>query len=216
MTQLNETWKRLWDAIRKLEQSFGDRLVFIGGVAVYLHVKASRLPARFVEFSHDGDFYISLSDFSELRETEQVTSNPRLSKYQLIKNKIDFDIYLERTNALLVPYADVAAKSSVIEGVRVASLEHLLLLKLAAYADRQHSSKGDKDARDLIKITLLLEPRVDLKQLKPYLTEELFSLLDKLSSKKPVFMAFSAGNAHQAKKIRESFLSVVDRVFKAV
>jgi predicted nucleotidyltransferase len=37
----------------------------------------------------------------------------------------------------------------VLGGIRVASLGHLLVLKLEAFADRRGSTKGDKDAKDL-------------------------------------------------------------------
>lgn len=69
-----------------------------------------------------------MADFSDLRDVEEVTANRRLNKHQFIKNGIEFDVYLEYNNSLRVPYADAWARSSVIDNVRVASLEHLVLL----------------------------------------------------------------------------------------
>lgn len=154
-----EQWTALWRGICELSSHFPDGIVFIGGVAVYLHVRGAKVPEAWVEFSHDGDFYISLADFADLRDIEEVTQNRRLSKYQFIKNGVDFDVYLEFRHTLRIPYADVFSASSIVENVRIASLEHLLLLKLAAYEDRRGSAKGRKDERDLVRIVHLLARR---------------------------------------------------------
>lgn len=75
------------------------------------------------------------------------------------------------------------ANSVVIDGIRCASLEHLLILKLDAYADRKNSAKGDKDERDLIKIMCSLDiPNLDI--LETWLTEERSGLIENISKKK--------------------------------
>jgi hypothetical protein len=70
-----EFWNNLWTSVHELSDTFPDGIVFIGGVAVFLHVSSVKLPQAFVEFSHDGDFYIDLGDFSELRAIDEVTSS---------------------------------------------------------------------------------------------------------------------------------------------
>ena len=139
-----EEWEALWRGIDELSGFFPEGIVFIGGVAVYLHARLAKLSGAWIEFSHDGDFYISLSDYADLRDIEEVTTNRRLNKHQIIKDGIDFDIYLEYRNDLRVKYADALAASTVIENVRVASLEHLLLLKLDAYEDGCTAPRGAK------------------------------------------------------------------------
>jgi len=205
-------WGILWAGIRELSELFPDGVVFIGGVAVLLHVQHHKLPERFIELSHDGDFYVSLSDFADLRDLEEVTANRRLDKHQIIKNGIEYDVYLENHNSLLVKFSDVRAASEVIDGVRVASLEHLLLLKLDAYQSRRGSAKGAKDERDLVKICFLIaKTALHRDRLASYLTEESAAALARLK-KSPEFMSICGGNAHQARDLRASVVEVVERV----
>jgi len=157
MSDASEEWDVLWRNVAYLSEMFPDGIVFIGGVAVYLYTRSANASGRFVEFSHDGDFLISISDFADLRDIEEVTANRRLNKYQIIREGIDFDVYLEYHNRLRIPYAEVLEGSKVIDGVRVAALEHLLLLKLAAFDARRGSAKGRKDERDLIRIGYLMD-----------------------------------------------------------
>ena len=70
------------------------------------------------------------------------------------------------------------ASSQVIDGVCIASLEHLLVLKLDAYASRRGSAKGAKDERDLIKILHLLDQStLRAGRLESYLTDEAIAML---------------------------------------
>jgi hypothetical protein len=208
-----EQWSALWIGICELSEYFPEGVVFIGGVAVYLHARAGHVPENWIDFSHDGDLYISLADFGDLRDTEEVTANRRLTKHQFIKNGIDFDVYLEYNNGLRVPYADIRTHSVVIEQVRVASLEHLLVLKSAAYAARKGSAKGRKDERDLIRIAHLMAPpyRPQRKQLKPYVTPRDVELLEAVSRTSPEFVQMSKDHK-QTKRLREDF----DRLVRLV
>lgn len=180
-------------------------------VAVYLHIR--RKKAAFVEFSHDGDFYISLQDFGELRDIEEVTTNRRRGKHQIVKNGIDFDVYVERHNSLLVSHQDVERASVVIDDVRVASVEHLLLLKLDAYRNRRGSGKGEKDERDIIRLGYLLSDGADLGLLAPYLTAEMVDMLRGVERSKQ-FLVMCQRNAQQASRVREAFCATVDQVAK--
>lgn len=209
-----EEWRKLWRGVLELSELFPEGLVFIGGIAVLLHVRSHKLPDRFVELSHDGDFYVSLADFADLRDLEEVTANRRLNKHQIIKDGMEYDVYLENHNALSVKFADVVASSTVVDGVRIASLEHLLLLKLDAYRSRRGSAKGSKDERDLIKILLLLEgSALHAERLSPYLTAEGIETLA-LVKKSGEFLVVCGGNAHQARDLRDRVLGVVSRIEK--
>ena len=83
---------------------------------------------------------------ADLRDLEQLTPNRGLSKHQLIKRGIEFDVYTERHSALIVPYDQVIASSINFDLLKVAALEELFVLKLEAYRDRYSSTKGSKDA----------------------------------------------------------------------
>lgn len=209
MTVDLETWDALWSAIRELSELIPEGIVFIGGVAVYLHARQAQLTGWGIEFSHDGDFYVSLTDFSDLRDFEEVTVNKRLHKRQFIKNGIDFDVYLEYNNSLRVPYADVRQRSSIIDGVRVAALEHLLLLKLDAYADRKASAKGRKDERDLIRIAhILSRHHLHRAWVAPYVTAQDADLLAS-ALRSPEFVSMTH-NVRQANALRSDLRTVLD------
>lgn len=212
----SDVWERLWTGIRELSEHYDNQLVFIGGVAVYLHVKAHELTKGFVERSHDGDFYISIQDYSALRDAEELTINRRLDKHQVSKYGVEFDVYVENQNSLLVKYVDMAAESVVIDEVRVACLEHLLLLKLDAYNNRRGSAKGRKDERDLIRIVYLLHREgVKQKRLLPYLTEKRVELLT-LVQRSSAFNDITEDNFHESRKLRDVFEKTAKSVAKTL
>lgn len=175
-----EVWESIWNGISFLSERYGDRLVFIGGIAVYLHVERLRgeQPASFVEYSHDGDLFMSKNDYVDLKHQQVVTYNRNLNKHQWVKDGIDFDIYVEYENSLAVKYEDALAKSVVLANTSAACLEHLMVLKLASYSDRKKSPKGVKDERDLIRIVVLMDRfGFDSGILAEYLSEDDVQLL---------------------------------------
>lgn len=214
-SEQQEMWDALWLGIRELCEDYPDGIVFIGGIGVYLHTAAvKRVPGRFVEFSHDGDFYINHSDFHDLRTHEEVTTNARLKKSQIIKHGMEFDIFVQYTNGLLVKYEDAFGASEILDGVRVASLEHLLLLKLVAYENRKGRSKGDKDERDLIRICYMLAqqpggPRENL--LLPYLDPSLLGTLNLIRNSRQ-FIPLAENNAHHASTMRKTATKSIDAI----
>jgi len=179
-------------------------VVFIGGVAVYLHTMKRSLRRVPLETSHDADFMISFADYGILKDEEELTPNSRLGKHQMIVEGVEFDVYVEKLCRLAVPYDEVFANATTIEGIRVASLEHLLVLKLEALEARGHSSKGDKDRRDVAKIGLLLGNKLDYGLVSPYLRESLVELVRKVA-KSTIFFELCEHNAHDAKKARTAF-----------
>jgi hypothetical protein len=206
-----EEFERLLESCVEVAQMFPDGLVFIGGIAVYVHARNVEATSELAEFTHDADFYISLADMGDLRDIEEVTSNRRLSKHQMIKQGFEFDIYTERQARLVVPYDAVLAASRLIGDIRVASLEHLLVLKLEAFADRSGSAKGDKDAKDVLRIAAVAargdEPfRADLAL--PYLREEHLELLAAVE-RGPHATALALGNAKDAKALRRDLCTII-------
>lgn len=191
---------------------FPDGIVFIGGIAVYLHTVNVTETRELAELTHDADFYISLADMADLRDLEEVTANRRLSKHQLIKRGFEFDIYTERQAALIVPYDAVRARSESRGGIRVASLDHLLVLKLEAFRDRKGSAKGDKDAMDLIRIAAAAahdRSAFDAHAARPYFHEDHLELLERVE-RGPHALALAHGNAKRAKGLRQDLSRMID------
>lgn len=220
MDDHDQAWNSLWKGIRELSDLFPDGVVFIGGIAVYLYAKSahsssvSSVPEKLVELSHDADLYIDTTDFASLRDLEPVTTNTRLRKSEAVLHGMSFDIYVEHRHGLSVSYADVLRASSIIDNVRVASLEHLLVLKLAAYDARRGTPKGRKDARDLIRILFLLSVRTPVASrslLLPFLSTPSLSLLADVA-RSPEFSAVCGGNAHRASRLRTSVIGMIGRI----
>ena len=172
------SWDELFSTYQKLIRELQGSVV-IGGVAVYLHTIEHATTKRWAGMTHDGDLYLSYEDLGFLRDHEDVTSNPRLKKHQVRKNNIEFDVYVQHQHGLLVSYDEVFAHAVMMEDVRVAAIEHLMILKLEAYRDRQDSSKGQKDAQDLIRLALILsETQTQWELMIPYLDDEHPHLLE--------------------------------------
>ncbi|GAC1524753.1 MAG: hypothetical protein NVS2B4_00060 [Ramlibacter sp.] len=211
-TDFDVLLKHCYDLARMFEEG----LVYIGGIAVYLHAKNAADPRtqELAETTHDADFYISLADMGDLRDIEEVVANRRLSKSQLIKGGFEFDIYTERQSGLIVPYADVIAHSVVRADIRVACLEHLFVLKLEAWLDRRASAKGAKDARDLVRIACVAagaESQFDSRLVAPYLSQQHVAMLQALRKTSEI-VALAKGNAVTAKKMRAQVEALVSSV----
>lgn len=206
----DKEFDELLSACGEVARAFPAGVVFIGGIAVYLHAKNHPQTAPLAETTHDADFYISLADMGDLRDIEEVTPNRRLSKHQLVKRGFEFDIYTERQSALIVPYDAVVAASVAYGDIRVASLEHLFALKLEAFLDRKDSRKGDKDAADLLRIAAVAErarPRFRIALCAPYVRDAHLPLLDRIE-RGPYAMAMAKGNAVAAKGLRAAFAAL--------
>jgi hypothetical protein len=203
------TFDKILDQCRTVGGLLSD-VVFIGGVAVYLHARRARTSVP-PEASYDADFMISRSDFGILKDLEEVTSNPRLGRHQMLSEGVEFDVYVERGNRLIVPYDEVAAHAASVDGLRLACLEHLLVLKLEALRHRSHSLKGDKDRRDVVQIGLMLGRGVRRKLLEPYLRGDHVELLVDVAGS-ALFYEMCGNNAHAARKVRESFEVFVQTV----
>lgn len=208
MFEINSNeFQKLLSSCCELAELFPDGVVFIGGIAVYMHCINHDQTREFAEFTHDADFYISLADMADLRDIEEVSPNRRLHKHQIIKGGFEFDIYTERHSSLIVPFDEVMANANLYTPIRVACLEHLLALKLEAYRDRRASSKGRKDAKDIIRLGLISHELG--RELNPslcigYLSEEHTFLLSNIG-KSSEFLSLAKGNAKRAKQMRDSF-----------
>ena len=196
---MEEQWQHLLVLARRISAEFPDA-VFIGGVAVAQH--AGRVDAALVESSHDADLYLSLASKSELRDRYEVARNERLGKDSVLVDGEDFDLYVERQHRLAIPYDEVAAHAEAIDGINVASLEHLLVLKLDAARDRRSSAKGEKDLRDIARIvTLMRAPRKHL--LERHLDEARRATLSLLDARRDIFVRMGI-NPHESSKLRRA------------
>jgi hypothetical protein len=100
---------------------------------------------------------------------------------------------------LPIPADEAIAASEIKSGLRVACLEHLLVLKMKAYEDRKGSDKGKKDEDDVMRLLLLGDSwRAELPS---RLTDEMVELLTKVVSPDSA-IRLSAGNLHETKALR--------------
>ena len=189
--------------------------VIIGGIAVYLHTYNQALTQQIAGATHDADIYISLEDLSSLRDEEELTSNKRLRKHQLIKKGFEFDVYTQFQSGLRIPYDEVIANCVMYGEEKVASLEHLFVLKMDAFLDRQGSVKGDKDAQDILRISSVISAKktFNIKLIAPYLDDEHLELFKKIGAN-PIAMGLAKGDSRYAKKLRSSFLNLESEIVK--
>ena len=212
MNIADNDFQRLLVACDEVSHEYPEGVVYIGGIAVYLHATNNPRTAQYAESTHDADFYISLADMGDLRDAEEVVPNRRLSKHQMMRDGFEFDIYTERQSGLIVPYDAVMANANKYEAFRVAGLEHLLVLKLEAYRDRRQSTKGQKDAKDIFRIAMLAaesENQFDWALASPYLTDEHVTLLEEVR-RGAAAVNLARGNAKIAKALR----ATVERLVK--
>lgn len=179
---MQDPWAHLQQIARNLTAEYPDA-VFIGGIAVSAH--ASRLGSQFQESSHDADLYLSIQGKAAMRDRYEVRRTPHLGKDSVLIEGEDIDLYVEHQHPLGVSYVTIYAASEDIAAIRVASLEHLLVLKLDAAKSRWGSSKGEKDVRDLARVVALLDhPRGGL--LQPLYSAERVDTLNRVLERRDI------------------------------
>ena len=146
MTSKKEYWNSLlteksWKILQEIKKKYN--FILIGGWAVYLLTQQQK--------SKDIDIVIDIKELEKLKQ-ENITKNDRLKKYELKKEEIDIDIYVEYYSQLAMPVEDIKQHAIKIQGFKMASPETLLILKQGAYNDRKNSVKGEKDKIDMISI----------------------------------------------------------------
>jgi hypothetical protein len=207
-------WDDLWKTVVEVQHGFEPSVVFIGRVAVFAHTMDSKEFSEFYAFSHDADLMISVGEYTDLKDIEQITSNKNLSKSQFYKGGVEFDVYVEGQHKLPVPYDEVVSQSEMRNGVRVACLEHLVVLKIAAFKDRRGSAKGDKDEDDLIKILMLLSEREVSPAKAARVDDEMETLLELIVGSDSVTRV-ADGNLHLASILRKSAAVGLDKLSQA-
>ncbi len=126
----------------KLQQMKGEAdFVLIGGWAIYLHAHAFK--------SKDIDIVVDYNELIKLKQSYKLSKNEFLKKYEIKLEHFDIDIYLPSFSKLAVEPGELLKRYDTIDGIKVAPLHSLMLLKQAAWLDRRGSIKGKKDALDI-------------------------------------------------------------------
>jgi hypothetical protein len=141
-----KSWNILLDIRRKYD------FILIGGWAAYLWAKQQK--------SKDIDIIIGIKELEKLKK-ENLIKNDRLKKYELKIEEIDVDIYVEYYSQLTIPPEDMKEYALETQGFKVASPEALLVLKQGAHANRENSTKGEKDRIDIISVLFSTEIAFD-------------------------------------------------------
>ncbi len=202
----------IWKVARDIAKLSYGEIVFIGGVATHLHVQRRPKSGLPLEGTHDVDAMISAVASSVLRDKYEFEENSRLHKVQITVENIDVDIYPQQLSRLRFSYLDLAPYAQRYRGYRIASIPHIMLLKVDAIEDRGSSRKGAKDKRDAAKLLVLLRGSPQARALLAGLAapSDLVSL--RAIAKSPAFMEIVHGNAKAASALRKKADEALDFV----
>lgn len=202
-TMTDAKFRELLSACSEIATAFPEGVVFIGGMAVYLHAVNSTGTEGLAGFTEDASFYISLADLADLRDDEVVVPIRPLSKHRMVKGAFGFDIYTERLASLAVPYEAVLAYSQVFGEFRVSSLEHLLVLKLEAFRAQHDDAMRAEHAKDVLRIAALAKHRsrgFRAGLVAPFFRGEYANVLDAIRDG-PYGAALARGDAVRSKEL---------------
>ena len=208
----------LWKVVADVAKLTNGECVFIGGVAVYVYTQRSAA-GMIPEATHDVDASITIAASGTLRDYQLLTQNKRLRKAQITVHGIEVDIYVEHQNKLRFDYAELAMYAEIASigrasNIQLASLPHLLFLKLEALRDRSASQHGDKDRRDVAKILVILSDRNDPMDLDLVIGNATKADLSAITGiiKSTAFMEVTRRNAQAAAKLRGKAQHFMDLV----
>ena len=154
-SQLTE---KSWKVLQELKKKYN--FILIGGWAVYLWTKQQK--------SKDIDLVVDIKELQKLK-SENLQKNDNLIKYEIKKEEIDIDIYVDYFSKLTIAPESLKKYARKLEGFNVLSPEALVILKQGAYEDRKNSVKGEKDQIDII--SLLFFADFDFKLYREILKE---------------------------------------------
>lgn len=191
-----KSWKLLQELKRKTS------FILIGGWAVFLHAKTLK--------SKDIDIIVDFNELDELRTAHDLRKNERLKKYEITVEEIDVDIYVPFFSDLGVPIEEIQKSRVMREGFSVPSKEVLLALKIKAYRDRGHSSKGEKDKIDIVSLLASGIEYASFRELlaRCDLLEYLATLRTMLSETKE--LPELRMNAHQYSRLKKTVLLQIE------
>ena len=163
----------LLSELRRLNAAFPEGLVAVGDMAVLLHAindGVEAAPASSIEA------YLSLEHVSTVRDEVEVVRVPEAYKRRALLPNAQIDLYVERQHRLAVPYEDAHRYSTIVDGVRIACKEHLLILMIDAAIDPAAPADAEKHAQSIGTLASSLDdPRPDL--LWPLLDTDRIALL---------------------------------------
>lgn len=150
----NLVTEKSWEGLQKLRRLLD--FVLIGGWAVFLYSKTLK--------SKDIDIVIDYDKLPDLAKLYDLRKNPRLKKYEAVKEEVQIDIYLPHYSKIGIPVEDLLVSTINVEGFRVVEINYLVVLKLYSFNLRGNSTKGRKDFIDIV--SLLSLPSCDYNKIK--------------------------------------------------
>ncbi|MEK6933642.1 MAG: hypothetical protein AABW75_02080 [Nanoarchaeota archaeon] len=151
-----EYWNSLlteksWQILQNLRREYN--FILIGGWAVYLHTRQQK--------SKDVDIVVDINELEKLKK-QGLGKNDQLKKYEIKKEEVDIDIYVEHYSKLAIPVEDIKKHTIKIEGFEVVKTELLILLKQTAFKDRENSIRGEKDKIDIVSLIFFADTNLNL------------------------------------------------------
>jgi hypothetical protein len=188
-----------------LAKNHGTDLIVMGEVGVYFHGRQSN------EFSDDcsdrGEVFITAAAYLDIRDAHEVFWNRQLNRALITVEGVEVDLYLEHQNRLRFDFGELASRAEDMGGIQVASLEHLLFLKLTAAGHRRNASHGARDRREVAKMLVLLEntePEIGVSAI----TDNDFQLLEFVLSSNSM-LDIANGNAPRAQDLKQRAMRYV-------
>jgi hypothetical protein len=210
----NREWSAVWSVVADLSGAYVSDIVFIGGIATYAYTHD--LTAK-PEVTRDADAAADHAVVTALASAYDVTENKRLQKAQVVIDGVEVDLYVGRKTGLRYQFPElVRHRRHVGVGrvtVPVASVAHLILLKLDAFAEREGSAHGDKDVRDVAKLLAVIEDwNGDAAMLSELADKNDRKLLVKVVKAMTPFLDIADGNAKVASMLRRKAIAAVEQL----
>jgi hypothetical protein len=198
----------VWKVARAVDKLADGEIVFSGDIATLLHVQRRPKADLPLEVMHDVGASISAVATVLLRDLAVFGAG----RWQIRVENVDVDLYPPHVSQLRFPYLDLVPHAQRYRGLSIASIPHLLLLKVDAIEDRGHSGKGAKDRRDAAKLLVLLHGSPQVQKLLAGLASPDDLAILRGVVKSAAFMEIARGNAKQASVLRKRAAAALDAV----
>jgi hypothetical protein len=195
--------------LQELTNAFPSEFIVIGKEAQCLHMIGS------LRLGSHPECYVSRKRFISLRDREEFITNTELQRTELQRDSYTIAFYVDGDHRFAIPFEDIDRYAVMIDGIRVAAIEHVLALTIDNAIARFSSTEGFDARDDVVRIVCEIAiANSDL--LVKSLSAVRMHFLQALSKDAEFFLTLHRGNSGRASEYKAEFTNRVREIEKSM
>jgi hypothetical protein len=187
--------------LQELSNAYPSGLIVVGREALFLHL------VRSLRLGSHPECYVSKDRFISLRDREELTANPELGRAELQRDSYTIGFYIDGDRRFAITFEEIDRHSVLIDGIRVAAIEHVLALTIDEAIARYGATEGTDRRDDVIRLVCEMIAKPNGGLLLTSLDSVRLHFLHALSKDMDFFLGLHRGNSGRAREHQIEFTS---------